>query len=146
MQERAIESLIFEYARKIDTGDFAGVADMFRRGKICSAFGDPTIGYDAVLALYNSSTRLYEDGTPRTRHITTNLTISVDGPRARAQSYFTVMQSLPGFPLQAIISGSYDDEFERIENQWQFSCRTMYPALLGDLSRHLLFDTGKLSN
>ncbi|MEH6568618.1 MAG: nuclear transport factor 2 family protein [Halioglobus sp.] len=146
MQERAIERLIFEYARKIDAGDFPGVADMFRRGKICSAFGEPTVGYDAVLALYDSSTRLYEDGTPGTRHITTNLTISVDGPRARAQSYFTVMQSLPDFPLQAIISGSYDDEFERIENQWQFSCRTMYPALLGDLSRHLLFDTGKLSN
>jgi hypothetical protein len=146
MQERAIETLIFEYARKIDAGDFSGVAGMFHAGKICSAFGEPTIGYDAVLALYNSSTRLYEDGTPKTRHITTNLTISVDGHKARAQSYFTVMQSLPDFPLQAIISGSYDDQFEQIENQWQFSCRTMYPALLGDLSRHLLFDISTLSN
>lgn len=145
MDRAEIEELIFTYARRIDAGDFPGVADMFRHGRIESAHGEPTVGYDAVLALYRASTRLYPDGTPRTRHLTTNLSVTIEGDEAIARSYFTVMQALPDFPLQAIISGSYEDRFEKIQGSWRFSCRTMFPELLGDLSRHLLFDSASLS-
>ena len=141
MSREAITNLLFEYARRLDSGDFTGVAELFRHGRICSAVSDPAVGYDQVLAMYESSTRLYPDGTPRTRHLTTNLAINIDGVQATCHSYFTVMQALPDFPLQAIISGSYEDQFERVDGQWRFSCRTMFPDLLGDLSRHLLFDS-----
>ena len=106
MIDPTISHPIYEYARLIDAGDFAGVAELFRHGEIITAQGGAT-GYDEVLAMYTAATRLYEDGTPRTRHLTTNLDIRQDGDSASCQSYFTVMQSLPDFPLQAIISGRY---------------------------------------
>ncbi|MEH6580954.1 MAG: nuclear transport factor 2 family protein [Halioglobus sp.] len=145
MSRKMIEDLIFSYARRIDTGDFPGVAELFRHGRICSPHGEPNIGYDAVLALYQSSTRLYPNGTPCTRHLTTNLSIDIQGDQASSHCYFTVMQALPDFPLQAIISGHYEDQFEKAGDQWRFSCRSMYPELLGDLSRHLLFDIATLA-
>jgi hypothetical protein len=90
--------------------------------------------------MYQNATRLYEDGTPKTKHITTNLAITIDGSTAQAHSYFTVMQALPDFPLQAIICGRYEDTLEQVGGVWRFSSRRMLPELLGDLSHHLLFD------
>ena len=138
---REIENLLYRYAKRIDAGDLEGVAELFRDGCICApGAAEPVFGYDAVLALYRGSTRLYENGTPCTRHITSNLLIEVNGESATCHSYFTVMQALPDFPLQAIISGHYEDEFRRRDGSWHFHCRTMFPELFGDLSRHLLMD------
>jgi 3-phenylpropionate/cinnamic acid dioxygenase small subunit len=137
---RQIENLLYRYAQRIDAGDFEGVAELFSHGCICAAGADPVQGYEAVLQLYRSSTRLYDNGTPCTRHITSNPLIEVDGDRATCHSYFTVMQALPDFPLQPIISGHYEDQLQRLDGRWTFLCRTMFPELFGDLSRHLLFD------
>jgi hypothetical protein len=135
----AISNLLFEYARRIDDGDFEGVAELFRNGRISTPQGE-VVGYDAVLAMYRQSTRLYENGTPCTRHVTSNLAITVSCDQARCDSYFTVLQALPDFPLQTIISGRYEDDLALVGDQWQFRCRRMFPDLLGDLSRHLLFE------
>jgi 3-phenylpropionate/cinnamic acid dioxygenase small subunit len=134
-----IANLLFEYAARIDAGDFEGVAELFRHGRILTEFGE-LVGYEAVLEMYRSSTRLYPDGTPRTRHITTNLAIRIEGDRAHCDSTFTVMQALEDFPLQAIICGRYQDVLVRDAGNWRFEQRRMLPDLLGDLSRHLLFD------
>ncbi|GAA1501661.1 nuclear transport factor 2 family protein [Nocardioides humi] len=97
-------------------------------------------GAAAVEAFYRSLVRLYDDGTPRTRHITTNVTIEVDaeaGTATGAASY-TVFQATDALPLQAIIVGRYRDTFRRIDGAWWFASRTMAADLSGDLSRHLL--------
>jgi 3-phenylpropionate/cinnamic acid dioxygenase small subunit len=142
-EEREIENLIYRYAELIDAGDLAAVADLFRNASIVAPDGGETRGYDAVLAMYEGATRIYpESGTPCTQHVTTNLQLTVDSEAgtARGSCYFTVFQSLPDFPLQAIIAGQYRDSFERSDEGWRFSRREMYPRLFGDLSRHLLFD------
>ena len=43
---------------------------------------------------------VYDDGTPRTKHVTTNLAIEVDEDEGTAvsRSYFTVLQALPTWP------------------------------------------------
>lgn len=143
MIDPTISQPIFEYARYIDAGDFKAVAELFRHGKIITPQGD-VCGYDEVLAMYTASTRLYDNGTPCTRHVTSNLDIRQDGDTATCESYFTVFQALPDFPLQAIISGSYSDRLQRVDGHWQFVTRSMLPDLLGDLSRHLLFDPATL--
>ena len=140
MSNQSIQNLLYLYARKIDDGDFKGVAELFRYAQIEPPNGEPVVGYEAVLAMYQNATRLYEDGTPKTKHITTNLAITIDGSTAQAHSYFTVMQALPDFPLQAIICGRYEDTLEQVGGVWRFSSRRMLPELLGDLSHHLLFD------
>jgi hypothetical protein len=140
----AIENLLFSYAERIDAGDFAGIGDLFARGRMLAPNGDVIgTGPAEVRSIYDRSTRLYEDGSPMTQHSTTNviLEIDVDGRTAETRSRFSVMQALPDFPLQCIITGDYEDRFACDDSEgWHFSERCMKPRLLGDLSRHLKFD------
>jgi hypothetical protein len=141
---RVIENLLHTYAERIDAGDLEGVADLFAHGRIAaSPDASPEQacrGREQVLALYRRSTRLYEDGTPHTKHVTTNSIIEVEhgATAASARSYFTVFQQVEGFPLQPIIAGRYRDTFQRIDERWWFDTRIMLVDLVGDLSRHLL--------
>ena len=82
---------------------------------------------------------VYDDGTPRTKHITSNLAIEVDEAAGTAvsRSYFTVLQALPDMTLQPIVSGRYEDRFERRDGQWRFVERRVRTDLVGDVSRHL---------
>ena len=141
---REIENLLYRYAERIDAGDLEGVAELFTNAEIIAVTQENGVcGYEEVLAMYQCSTRIYEQtGTPCTKHVTTNAIINVDekGNNASARSYFTVFQALDDFPLQPIIAGRYHDQFERIDGKWRFKVRKMIPELYGDLSRHLLFD------
>lgn len=144
---RAIENLMYRYAFTLDAGDLPGVAELFRHGEIVAPASDSVVkGYDAVLEMYNNSTRLFDCGTPRTRHIISNVMVEVDpnGLSGRARAYFTVVQAAPEFPLQPIIAGSYNDTFEKHDGQWRFARKEMYPELFGDLSEHLLFDASSI--
>jgi hypothetical protein len=97
-----------------------------------------------VLALYRGSARIYDDGSPHTKHVTTNSIIEVEegAKAASARSYYTVFQQVDDLPLQPIICGRYQDTFRRIEGRWWFDTRVMLVDLVGDLSRHLLFELG----
>jgi ketosteroid isomerase-like protein len=137
----AVANLVFAYAERIDAGDFAGVAELFRHGGITAEGGGPPWeGADQVRRMYESWTRRYEDdGTPHTKHVTTNLIIDVDEGAATAtcRSYFTVLQQTPDLSLQPIICGRYHDRFELVDGRWRFAHRHMFTDLLGDLSQHL---------
>jgi hypothetical protein len=139
----AIENLMFLYAEAIDGGDFAGIGELFAKGRMIGPDGRVNgEGAAGVKAIYDEATRLYEDGTPKTQHVTTNLIFefSEDGRRASVRSRFTVFQALPDFPLQAIITGHYADRFVYDDaSGWSFEERRMRPVLLGDLSRHLKY-------
>src|ERR1039457_7315483 len=75
---------------------------------------------------------LYDDGTPKTKHLSTNISIEVDedARTGTARSYFTVLQSLPGLRLQPIASGRYHDRFERHDGEWVFAERRVSIDLL----------------
>lgn len=139
-EHRAIERLLYRYADLIDAGDFAGVGQLFARGKIIAAGGVAMQGAAAVQEMYESFTRRYDCGTPRTQHLMGNVCIDIDadGQGAAATLRFTVFQALEDFPLQAIIAGRYQDRFARDAEGWYFTERRMQPELVGDLSRHLL--------
>lgn len=140
----AIESLMFTYAERIDGGDFAGVAELFSRARMVGPDGSVQgEGKEEIQAIYDRSTQVYEDGTPMTQHVTTNLIFDFDleAKKARVRSRFTVMQQLPDFPLQCVITGYYEDQFAYHEQHgWHFTERRMKPKLAGDLSRHLKYD------
>lgn len=146
---REIEQLLYAYAERIDAGDFEGVGELFAHGRIAAVPGatqeQMVAGRDAVRVLYEATTRRYEDdGTPHTKHLTTNVVVEVEpgDDRASARSYFTVLQQVDGGPLQPIVSGRYHDSFHRVNGAWCFDVRTMFVDLKGDLSRHLLVDLG----
>ena len=137
---REIENLIYSYAERIDAGDLAGVAELFRNGRIQAGPGMVFEGVEQVRSMYDSATRLYDDGTPRTRHVTTNVAVEVDDAAATSRAYYTVFQQTDLLPLQPIIAGRYHDSFHRVDGQWCFNTREIFVDLTGDLSHHLLFE------
>lgn len=140
----AITELVYTYAERIDLGDFDGIGALFADAVITAEGSDISwSGKTDVTEMYVSMTRRYPNGTPNTKHVTTNLIIDVDedAGTATARSYFTVMQAVPGsLPLQPVVSGRYRDSFERADSGWRFSRRHMIVDLVGDMSQHLLYD------
>ncbi|MGH9017815.1 MAG: nuclear transport factor 2 family protein [Acidimicrobiales bacterium] len=137
----SIENLIYTYAGYVDDGDLAAVADLFSEAVIGVDGMDVGLrGRDRILGLLRSTIRLHDDGTPGTKHVTTNVRIEVDddGTTASARSYFTVLQAVPGLPLQTIVAGRYRDRFALSDGRWLFVERRFSTDLVGDVSQHLL--------
>jgi hypothetical protein len=136
-----VANLIARYAELIDAGDFEGLATLLGDAGV-GAGDSPSLltGSEALRTLFVATTRLYPDGTPGTKHVTTNLIIEIDDetPTAAARSYFTVLQAVPGLPLQPILAGRYRDRFERADGVWRFSERRYLIDLVGDVSQHML--------
>jgi len=135
---RAIENLIATYAELVDDGDFAGVGTLLADATFTGGAGSVS-GADAIAKMLRDRLIVYDDGTPRTKHVTTNVVIEVDEEAGTAVSraYFTVLQALPDLALQPIVSGRYQDRFERRDGQWRFVERRVRTDLVGDVSRHL---------
>lgn len=140
----SVTKLIYAYAERIDAGDFAGVADVFAHAVLTFEGFDAAIsGTDAISALYERTTRRYEDGTPRTKHVMTNVSVDVadDGTTATSRSYFTVLQAVPGaLALQPVIAGRYHNTYGLVEGRWRFSGMHIIVDLTGDLGHHMLGD------
>jgi 3-phenylpropionate/cinnamic acid dioxygenase small subunit len=136
-----IGNLIARYAELIDSGDFDGVADLLADAGVGDGESSSLMrGRDALVEMFTTTTRRYADGTPRTKHITTNLILEIDGDagRASARSYWMVLQAVEGLPLQPILAGRYHDRFERVEDAWRFAERRYFIDLVGDVSHHML--------
>ncbi|MFC7493337.1 MULTISPECIES: nuclear transport factor 2 family protein [unclassified Nocardioides] len=140
---RDIENLLYEYAERVDAGDLDGVAELFAHGRVLGQQDGPpeTVfeGRDGVRRLYGRAVRIHEDGTPKTRHLTTNARIVVDDDAgtATARSTYLVTQATAELPLQVIVTGRYHDTFHRIDGVWWFDSRTMFLDQVGDVSHHL---------
>ena len=135
---RAIENLIATYAELVDAGDFAGVGALLADAMFTGGAGSVS-GREAIEEMLQDRLIIYDDGTPRTKHVTTNVAIEVDeeAGTAASRSYFTALQALPDLALQPIVSGRYHDRFERRDGRWRFVERRVRTDLVGDASRHL---------
>ncbi len=137
----AIETLIYTYAERIDLADFEGVGALFAHGPFVGETedgGSYALRGEALAKGLRGAVQLYE-GNPRTKHVTTNVAVEVDeaARTGLARAYFVVLQQTPALPLQPIVSGRYDDRFERVEGAWRFAERRVYTDHAGDLSAHL---------
>jgi len=146
-----IEKLIASYAEFLDTGDIESVSGLFSQGCIrVEGQKDTVQGKDGVRKMFAGFTCFYdaqgkridilkESGKPFTRHIISNLCFeSLEEKNAITRSCFTVIQALPGHPMQPIISGRYRDTFSYSEEHgWHFVEKYEYIDLLGDLGQHL---------
>jgi 3-phenylpropionate/cinnamic acid dioxygenase small subunit len=139
----AITTLMYHYAECIDGADFDGIAAIFANGRITNEGVDGAIvGPDAVRALYANTNRVHDDGTLRTRHLTTNVIVDIDetAGSATARSAFVVFQQTAELPLQPIVAGRYRDTFERAGSEWRFESRHIIVDQVGDVREHLTFD------
>ena len=139
-----IANLVYEYGYRVDAGDFEGVGQLLTDARLI-ADGTPmdVSGADAIARHYESTTRRYEDtGTPKTKHVFTNLQIEIDeaGGTARGRAHYLVLQQTDVLPLQPIITGRYEHRFERRGGSWRITRKKFFVDQVGDLSHHLLFD------
>ncbi len=141
LAETQITNLLYRYAECIDTGDLTGAAALFEHARI-RVGAEGTIDAARLLAIWKSLIVLHPDGTPRTKHVTTNPIIEVDedARTASCRSYYTVLQQTGEFPLQTIVTGRYHDRFECVEGRWRFSYRDLTLIdMVGDVSHHLTY-------
>jgi 3-phenylpropionate/cinnamic acid dioxygenase small subunit len=138
-----IRNLMNRYAHLMDQAKIDEVAQLFAHADV--HFPGGTVfrsDVNGLAAFYRKWNKIYEDtGTPRTRHVTTNVILEDDGPnRAKSQAYVVVFQATPAFPLQPVIAGTYLDRFEKVDGKWRFAERVESDEnfeLLGDLTQHL---------
>ncbi|MDQ6696460.1 MAG: nuclear transport factor 2 family protein [Actinomycetota bacterium] len=139
----AIRHLLYRYCELMDAGDFVPLAALFADAVMLDDVGNVVAeGSRGVQALYERGTRLH-DGSPRTRHLTSNSIIDVDQAAgiASARSVYVVFQATQSLALQPIISGRYRDRFARVDDgTWHFTERSFSVDLVGDLSQHLRYD------
>lgn len=132
---------MYRYAECIDSGDLAGVAELFANGKMTGPDGSILAeGYDDMLSFMTAIIRLYPPAnTPLTQHVMSNLVLDIDEDSGEASGtcYYTVFQKTEDTPLQAIIAGRYRDKYHRVNSKWCFDTRQQLPLLMGDMSRHV---------
>src|SRR6201997_5079149 len=110
LAETQIANLLYRYAECIDTGDLPGAAALFEHARIRIGGSDTdTIDASRLLGIWKSLIVLHPDGTPRTKHVTTNPIIEIDedAGTANCRSYYTVLQQTDESPLQTIVPGPY---------------------------------------
>ena len=132
----AITALIHEYAFRLDAGDLDGVAALFANAELRSTRHDRVLRGTVEARTLYEPVIIYDDGTPRTMHQLTNLTVTVDGDAATARTYFTVLQ-VTRLGLHPVLGGEYHDRFARTAAGWEFRERVFAPILMGDLSEHM---------
>jgi 3-phenylpropionate/cinnamic acid dioxygenase small subunit len=149
--ERAIERILFRYARCVDSANWEGLGELFRYGQVVTeGVEGVAAGPEAVRDVWRTVNRVHPDGTLRTRHLLTNVIVDVsaDGHSAKADAYFMVFQATPELALQPIAGGRYEDTFHKIDGVWWFKQKKIHVNLVGDVSNHLIlaFDSsGQLS-
>lgn len=134
-----ISALVFRYAELLDQGDLDGVVRLFANATCRSGASGRVLSTPEEIATMYDPVRLYDDGTPRTRHLMNNLVIDVEegADDATGRCYFTVLQGVErGGPIDVILSGRYVDRYRRGADGWQFAERVFHADIVGDLSRH----------
>jgi 3-phenylpropionate/cinnamic acid dioxygenase small subunit len=135
-----ISDLLYRYTQFMDAGDFDSVGKLFAEATIITPGTGEISGEQAAKVLCERYTRRYECGTPKTKHIVTNIIIEFpsSGSTANSSAYFQVLQATEKLPLQVICAGRYHDIFFRGADGWKFSQRTIYLDLVGNVAEHLL--------
>ncbi len=131
--------LINSYTFLLDNGDLEGWAALFEHGEWGSEDAPLLKGKEQMFEMINNILIVYPDGTPRTRHVVTNVDLNIDDDQgvASCTSYITLLQQIDDRPLQAIFSGEYHDDFERVDGRWRFARRVTKRPFFGDMSAHV---------
>lgn len=138
-----IRNLLGTYCEVMDAGDWDRLGALFADGVLTDGDGNELArGADAVARLYAGMVVLH-DGSPRTRHLTTNPVVSVGGDTATCRSSFAVLQQVGDEPLLPIAAGRYRDRFTCVDGAWRFAERAFHLDQVGDLSQHLVPSRGR---
>lgn len=117
----AIERLLMEYGRTLDTGDFTAFSRLFATNGEWSGNIGTFKGPAAIQAAMDKAfhPRVGAPPVPTFYHVLTNAIIDIHGDRATALSKWTFIGFVHGRPQVGAI-GYYDDTLVRENGSWRF--------------------------
>jgi ketosteroid isomerase-like protein len=136
----AIRALVYRYSSLVDSGDVAGLGELFAHGRfVVPGTGTNAEGRAEAEHIFGRSLK-YHDDTPQTMHLVGNVVIDLDEPgtSATSQSYTAVFQGTKTLPLQLILTASYEDSFEKVEGSWRYLERIVTFIHQGETSEHFV--------
>jgi SnoaL-like domain len=122
--ETEIAALVHSYAFLLDDGDVDGVVSLFEHATWRSDASDAIRrGPSEIRPVYEQLLASGEGA--RTRHLLTNVTISVqpEALHGTCRCYWTVLSTKPAQRIDTILSGQYLDEFVKVDGAWRFASR-----------------------
>jgi len=135
-----IQHLLYRYCDAVDRADWKKLNTLFAHADVYA--GGPPIKAGAAPGFGEILTRIvqiYPDtGHLKTRHLCTNIVIDFDDDHhARCRSCFVVFQATEALPLQPVMTGTYLNRMEKVNDQWRFSEHRWDVGLVGNLSAHM---------
>jgi len=124
----AIRALVHRYSTLVDSGDVAGLGELFAHGSfVVPGTSTHATGRDEAARIFRRSLRFHDDGTPQTMHLVGNITINLgaDGLSATADSCTAVFQGTKILPLQVILTATYADSFDKVDDDWRYRERVV---------------------
>jgi ketosteroid isomerase-like protein len=123
----AIERVLLDYGRTLDTRDFAGYSHLFAEiGEWKGALGS----FRGPAAIQTAMEKIFANAADIPKgsnfHVMSNFIIDVQGDRATASSTFIFYKMDKSRP-DATVAGRYEDVFIREKGVWRFLLRTALP-------------------
>ncbi len=126
---RAILELMGQYGLALDSADGEGYAGLFTDDAVIIAGDGTEYRGHAALAKMAGTPGLRptapdapRPANPVVRHPFSNVTMQIDGDRARVRAYWTVVDGTSGAPVLRA-SGRYDDRLVKQGGRWRFTQR-----------------------
>lgn len=112
-----IESLLYRYARSVDTGDWDGYREVFTEDAVLdySSAGYPPGSRDELAATFSAGMRTLT----MTQHYITNIQIDLDGDHAEVTAMFLNPMQFPGMESLSVCGGYYHHRVVRTPNGWR---------------------------
>jgi hypothetical protein len=120
----AIERVLLEYGRALDSRNFTDYSQLFAtNGEWSGGMGT----FRGPAAIKEGMEKAFKDSkaaaVPTNFHVLTNAIIDVKGDRATAWSKWTFIRMVDDKPVVAL-AGQYEDSLVREAGQWKFLRRT----------------------
>jgi 3-phenylpropionate/cinnamic acid dioxygenase small subunit len=123
----AIRQLLYRYSFYVDQRDYEKLGELLADATFSLIWQTEGIehtgirGRDEIIAYYANHQR---DRRP-SRHVITNAVIEIDqdGQTATAYAYLTSVGHPPQ-PPSVLLSGHYEDRFQKTDGEWRFTQKT----------------------
>jgi ketosteroid isomerase-like protein len=121
--ERDVRTLVARLAQAGDSQQIGPYMDVFADDAVFEIEGAARFEGAAQIRAWAEG-RWAGPGGPTMRHLITGTVVTLDGDRARARSYFTVITPGDG-GLRVNSTGVYEDSFARTSDGWKFVHRKL---------------------
>ena len=141
VSQRAIERRIFEVGYAIEAGDFQRVGELMGNATLGADLIGRRVyqGAEQIRDQYTKTNIVYPDRGRASKEIYHNILVDIDLDRDRATSVtsYTVAHQPPGEPFEILVAGKYEDEWARVDGEWQWADRYVVVQYKNNLDRHM---------